>query len=104
MLIDLAEKYPCAIVTGRPRIDCVILKLVGLDDVLKYASAWKYRKAKTDPSPVQKAQIAWHPTDVGSKRDDIFMFGDTVDDNQQQLALLASALGCPKERRKQLVC
>ena len=84
MLLDLAEKYPCAIVTGRPRDDCdYFLKLVGLDQVFtKCVCMEDTEKPKPDPAPVQMALKLLGIENVSktNMRDDIYMFGDTVDD------------------------
>ena len=86
MLLDLAKRYPCAIVTGRPREDCdYFLKLVGLDQAFTTCVCMEdTEKPKPDPAPVQLALNMLGISNVsdtnGSRSDCIYMFGDTVDD------------------------
>jgi HAD superfamily hydrolase (TIGR01548 family) len=91
-ILALGERYPMAIVTGRPRKDAldfvaqhqltgIFVDIVTMDD----------GPLKPDPFPVKKALAALGQTDTC--RSDIWMIGDTPDDIRSAVAAGIDAIG-----------
>lgn len=88
LLQKLAEKYPLALVTGRPRKPDAetALRVFGLEGLFKAVVCMEDAPAKPDPAPVRLALER-----LGCKTG--IMFGDTVDDARAAVSAGIKAVG-----------
>jgi imidazoleglycerol-phosphate dehydratase len=90
-LTAAARKYPMAVVTGRPRDECMhFLATHGLTDLFKVFVCMEDGPAKPSPAPVLSAlkQLGLQHTEGFS-----YMIGDTVDDVKAALAANCNVVG-----------
>ena len=90
LLSALAERFPCAIVTGRPREEAqYFLELHGIADLFQAIVCMEdTAKPKPDPAPVLLALQKLNCAAEGA-----VMLGDTVDDARAARAAGVTALG-----------